>query len=294
MNTRDRIAKIAEYLKTKRAIKSKGTDDLTMKTAEGKKILAYLSKKDEEKKENKEKEQKDKKENKEKEQKEKKGKTAADSVVEDGEKDINETTSNRDYKNSEPGEIAGENATGSDLDELKKEQLSKAPPTLVAEDVRSAYKRAIKLAFMRFSNNLDVNPHEIKASLYDKLEPLMKAARIKQTAIIAAIEAAFEQASPKFLDSLFKRADEISELGDEAIADMENTIKMTVTLDPGTGDVEGEFRPADEEEAETEENEAEEVEERLKEGSFRLPKSGRSKESSLASAMPRYNISGER
>ena len=53
MNTRDRIAKIAEYLKTKRAIKSKGTDDLTMKTAEGKKILAYLSKKDEEKKENK-------------------------------------------------------------------------------------------------------------------------------------------------------------------------------------------------------------------------------------------------
>ncbi len=229
---------------------------------------------------------------------------AQDSVLEPRTTDFNEDTSfNKDYEITD-STIAGDYADSEDLEKVKNDQLSKAKeanPSLFGEDVRQAYKKSLKIAFKRFNKNLDSDVHELKASLYDKLV----AYGVKGRPAMALIEASFEEAGEKFFDAVLKRADEIAQFSDEAIADLSKALEITVTLDPFESTVAVEYN-TDEEDMEKEidssveeedideleeEEDIDELEERLKQGSFKLPKSARRTDefsNLLSQAVPKY------
>jgi hypothetical protein len=203
-------------------------------------------------------------------------KKKAESVTDNAQDDIDGTSTNSDYSVAVP---APENATGADLEKLKKEQLDTAPPTLLAEDVREAFKKGFRIAWARFNKNLE-SSHEIKASLYDKLMEI----RIHPKTAQAVIETAFSEAGDGFLASLLKRAEDISKYSAEALAEIEGDLTLTCQIIPAE----------DESDFDVDEGSEEELEERLVEGSFRLPKIGASnKKTMLSRALPGYRVPGE-
>jgi len=203
----------------------------------------------------------------------------SNSILERADDNINEDTMNKNYGMPAPKPTF---VTGPQLKKLKDEQLKDAPPTLLAEDVRESFKRAIKIAYKKFAKNLEAIGHPLKASLW---EHFANTGRLNPSVITAAIDSAFEEAGDEFLEILFKRAEEIADYSPETIAEMEREIELTCQVTPTVEP------PEEEEEFEEEEKEAEEVEERLVEGSLKIPRSATSKKASLLSmAVPSYNI----
>lgn len=215
-----------------------------------------------------------------------------ESIVDYADSNIRKDTMYSNFETSKPGVVSGKFGDGASLENLKNEQLKKAPPTLRAEDVRQAMKRAFKLAWKRFAKNLEPDTNVLKAELFDR----MIESGVKEKVAVAIIESTFEKVADKFFEQLWKKAEEIEELGDEGIADLEKTIEMTVTLTP-EGDVVGEYSEEGtgevvEEELEDDENIDKELEERLVKGSVNIKtaKKNTTDRDLLKAVVPKYNI----
>lgn len=185
-------------------------------------------------------------------------------------------------------------ATGADMASLKKKQLQKAPPTLLAEDVRNAYKKAVKLAFVRTNKNLEETGHPIKEALYDRLV----GSGIATTAAVKIANEVFDgSVVESFMTSLFKRADEIADYSEDTINELEKDVQLVCQVVP-VEDMQVEAKESVEEQVEDaidtaeneEEAEIEEIESRIVEGSIRVPKvaSQRTERNLIAEALPRY------
>jgi len=288
MSTKERLAKLAEMLKQKSAKKEveKKEEKKEDKKDEKKEKKSFTMTKEQRERVAKKIALKKKLAELKEKQAQRKKAVDADSVLDNAENVIDESKMNENYKNSEPGQIAGDFADKGDLNKAKEEAIDQLPPTVVADDVRSAYRKALRLAYKRFNKNLDKQAHEIKSSLYEKLT----AYGVKHNAAVAIIEASFEESGDKFIDAVMKRADEVADYSDEGLAELENTLEVTMTINPD-GTVEGEYEVEDEE-AEFDE-EVEGIEEKLVEGSFKLPKTASSnKQSLLGKAMPGYRTPG--
>lgn len=222
-----------------------------------------------------------------------------ESVLDNAGSNIRKETMYSNFEVTKPGVVSGKFGDGASLERLKDEQLKKAPPTLRAEDVRRAMKRAMTLAVKRAIKNIDPEGNEFKAELFDR----MVRSGMKTKVAVAVIEGAFEAKFEKFFERLWKRAEEIAELGDEGIADLERTVEMTVTLTP-EGEVFGEYdekgRVEEVEEEieeeglpEEEEDVDRELEERLVKGSVNLKTAKKSNGDigdMLRAVVPKYNI----
>lgn len=201
-----------------------------------------------------------------------KGKKAeADSVVGGG--DTDKSDQNTDYAEPTP---KPEFADKKDLEKAKDDAIDSLTPSMKAEDVRDAYKKAIKLAWARFAKNLE-SPNKLKSAMYAELT---ESFGFKNSAAIGVIETVFEKAAAETIDTILRRADEFSDYSPEAVAELDKEVQLTCIM-----------VPTDTEEEETaEEEETTEEEERMVEGSFRMPKSASTgeKEDLLARAVPKY------
>lgn len=292
MTKEEKIAKLAKWLKgraeqEKVAEEAKGTDKEEVEKVVEKVVdrLEIVDKKDKDAG----KKDKDKDKDKGKKDKGKKGNTLRErieaikvkvgmlrgkkaevsDVVEGGDTDLNIDTMDKDY--SMP--VAKPDfADKGDLSKSKNDAIDQLPPTMLAEDVRAAYKKAIKLAWNKTLKNLE--PHVIKSSLYDHMIQY----GIKHKVAVALIESAFENAGARYIDELLKRAEEIVAYSPEAVADMENEIQLTCVMMPSK----------DVHEVEEDMPEDEEMEDRVVEGSFKIPKSSAKGTDLLSKAVSKY------
>lgn len=199
----------------------------------------------------------------------KKAEVDGTSVIEGGDTDMNTDTMDKDYSTPAP---KVDFADKGDLAKSKSDALNQLPPTMLAEDVREAYKKAIRLAWNKTLKNLE--PHVIKGALYEHMIQY----GIKHKVAVALIESAFENAGASYIDELLKRAEEIVAYSPEAVADMEKEIQLTCVMIPS--------EQVKEEEEEMSEDE--EMEDRVVEGSFRVPKSAAKSTDLLSKAVSKY------
>ncbi len=199
----------------------------------------------------------------------KKAEADTTTVVEGGDTDLNVDTMDKNYGTPVP---KVDFADAKDLDKAKEDALDQLPPTMLAEDAREAYKKAIQLAWNKTLKNLE--PHVIKGALYEHMIQY----GIKHRVAVALIESAFENAGASYIDELLKRAEEIVAYSPEAVADMENEIQLTCVMIPSE----------DVKEIEEEMPEDEEMEDRVVEGSFKIPKSAAKGANLLSKAVSKY------
>lgn len=222
-------------------------------------------------------------------------KKSAERVIDDGIMDKNLESSQKDYTLTSPGKVSGGFATEKDLESLKEQQLSKAHPSLRAEDVRKAFKKAVVLAWKRYARNLE-SGNPLKAAIYEKMVDL----GITPRAAVMAIEAAFEETSDELIDAVVEKAEGFAEMEPEELSRLEEAVDVSfdLTLLP-EGEVEGEWTVEESEEKEEEEEEEEEIsdiEERLEKGSFRIPrvasvsKSEKMEDALIKQALPGYKV----
>jgi len=216
-------------------------------------------------------------------------KQSAERVVDDAIVDRNLETSKKDYAVGPSGRVSGGYADGAALEALKQQQLSKANPSLRAEDVRKAFKKALVVAWKRYARNLEKEGNPLKAALYEKMVDL----GIKPRSAVRAIEAAFEESSDDFIEQVVDKAEEFSEMEPKELENLEEAVNVSfdLTLLP-EGTVDGEWEVEGSGEVE---EVAQDIEERLEKGSFRIPRVASAKGDKrsgdvIKQALPGYKV----
>lgn len=216
----------------------------------------------------------------------KKAQDEVDSVLENAEDTIDESLKDKNYAITQP---KIEVADVGDLARSKEDALDQLPDTMLAEDIRSSYKKALGLVWKKMNKNLE-GEHILKAALFE----VMNEVNISRKVAVGVIETAFDRAAIPFLASVFKRADEVVKYEPEVIAQMAAEEDQTVLVIPEGTQVSIEVEEGSDEgevlvNGEPIEEGDEDVLERVTEGSFRVPKSRDKRAASMLSrAVPRY------